>query len=103
MDIQNNSLNLETSETNLKAGLNQVFHWQKKDLFYSVQLLCDLFGNYEVLTKTRVKEGANLIPSKKYKDSYQTEAEALKAIAQLKVKLTRLGYHQVFSEPSALA
>ena len=103
MDIQNNSLNLETSEPNLKAGLNQVFHWKKKEHYYSVQLICDLFGNHEVITKTRVKEGAYLIPSKTYKDSYSTEDQALKAIAQLKVKLTRLGYHQVFTEPSALA
>ena len=44
MDIQNNSLNLETSETNLKAGLNQVFHWQKKITF----IACNLYVTYLV-------------------------------------------------------
>ena len=39
----------------ISAGLDQLFYWQKKDSIYSAQLICDLFGNHEVIVKTHIK------------------------------------------------
>ena len=80
----------------ISAGLDQLFYWQKKDSIYSAQLICDLFGNYEVIVKTHIKKCSSLEPVKTKKNVFESREIALKNIAELKIKLTRIGYHQVF-------
>ena len=77
-------------------GLNQVFYWQKLGTIYSAQLICDLFENFEVIYKIGTINSGEIDASKKKVKQFITQDEALEDIAKLKVKLTRLGYHQVF-------
>lgn len=76
-----------------QIGLHKVFTWEKKESLYNVHLICDLFNNFEVI----IKKGLKHEHPKTTTEIYQTEQQALEAIAKLKVKLSRLGYHQVFS------
>ena len=80
----------------ISAGLDQLFYWQKKDSIYSAQLICDLFGNHEVIIKTHIKKCSSLEPVKTKTKVFSSKELALKNIAELKIKLTRIGYHQVF-------
>ena len=89
-------MDINTENKIKNSGLNQLFYWQKKDSFYSAQLICDLLGSHEVIIKTHNKNGTILEPVKTKNLFFQSRELALKHIADLKIKLTRIGYHQVF-------
>ena len=91
--LNTQKLNPNPHPNKKQTGLHKVFTWEKKESLYNVHLICDLFNNFEVI----IKKGLKHEHPKTTTEIYQTEQQALEAIAKLKVKLSRLGYHQVFS------